>query len=281
MRKIIAGALCLLLAGLFGCSAAEQEEAVPAIAYGVDMITIDAAKVVISDEITDQEFWELLEYADAFRRPIANSYVINKQESYLDTYFRVMYAELPKFTNELKGAGAEKIKAYYAAEYKRLRNKKVDGAFSDQDGEPLIDGAGERLQYNYNVYSVEYLEHYVVINFFNDWYGGGAHGLEGKLADVFDLRTGEKLELGDLVDIDASAEIINQAVTDYVWKEIENELESWLGEEYDIRSYDGEHPTKYTMAEEGVILIFNPYEVAWYAAGIIEVPIPWETLVRR
>ena len=102
-------------------------------------------------------------------------------------------------------------------------------------------------------------------------YTGGAHGSSYQKGVNMDAATGRQLTLQDVTsDYDqvysAVMERLNQISED-----------GMLFEEYpDTVSkmfYDGDTSLEWTMDREGVIFYFNPYEIAPYAAGCIEVPL--------
>ncbi len=99
-------------------------------------------------------------------------------------------------------------------------------------------------------------------------YSGGAHGLQGIVGYVFDTRTGMQMEFNDYggYDPEMTKEFIRRELTArgiVYWPEA---LEEAMG--------DGNYSNFY-LNEQGVpVVVFNPYEVAPYAAGILEVELP-------
>jgi hypothetical protein len=116
--------------------------------------------------------------------------------------------------------------------------------------------------------------------FFNRFfYSGGAHGLESRSTYVLDLAKGKRLALADLFAADADyktvvLEEINKILAGggevYAGVTAEFNLENW--EEY---AYDGYN---FYLTDEALVLYYQPYDIAPYAAGIVEFKLPLENL---
>ena len=233
-------------------------------------IPIDKTKIVTKDVADYPGFLETMaaDWLAEKNKPIAQSFIAQKQESYLDVFYQVYYAAFPDFRDEISGPGAQAIKAYYAQQYRKAQGSKVPNPFYDCDVVHNVDW--EAFLYSIQVYAVEFTDLYLSVNFFTDWYSGGVHPVEGKHADVFDLKTGKKLALDDIVQVSSSYAIINTLAEKYLQ---ENDIEPF--EPFDIRE---SAPSSFRMTKEGPVLIYEPYAIASYADGIIEIPIPFSAL---
>lgn len=101
-------------------------------------------------------------------------------------------------------------------------------------------------------------------------YTGGAHGDFGLGYDVFDMITGEIVGEADLFIDDYESPlcgILEQAAMESVPEE---DQEMFFG----MPEPNG----NFSVSEEGITWIYNPYEIAAFAAGVIEVPVPWSAL---
>ena len=107
-------------------------------------------------------------------------------------------------------------------------------------------------------------------------YSGGAHGMPYWIPHTFDLHTGEELGLPFFV---ANAEEeFKDIVTEQFIKmyDVDPEL-YWDGAVETVReSVDFESP--FYLKEEGLVIYFGPYELAPYAAGFVEILVPYEDL---
>ena len=98
---------------------------------------------------------------------------------------------------------------------------------------------------------------------FSSFYGG-AHGMYGNGGYVFDAQTGEALSIEDVADIEelktAAMEIFSRDYSQVA----ENEPTSVDALQ---SAFDNPDTLTWTMGPESLTLIFNPYEIASYAAG--------------
>jgi len=101
-------------------------------------------------------------------------------------------------------------------------------------------------------------------------YTGGAHGIYGLGCDVFDLTTGEKILEEDLFIDDYSSQLCDI---------LAEAVELSLPEEDREALFGSPEPNgNFSVSEEGITWVYNPYEIAAYSSGIIEVPVSWEAL---
>jgi len=199
-------------------------------------------------------------------RPIANSIIVQRQESYLDVFYRVFYAAYPDFKNEISGLGADAIRHFYLQCSNEARDMpRVPNSLYGSDS--VENYEHESFHYRAQVYAVETAGDYLSVIFFYDYYGGGAHGDQGKFADVFELKTGQRQEFGELVHIPTYYGVINTLAEEYLRKE---NIEPF--DPFDIRENE---PSSFRMTKDAYVLIYNPYDIASYADGIIEIPLPY------
>lgn len=110
-------------------------------------------------------------------------------------------------------------------------------------------------------YSVEY----------ND-YTGGAHGMNAIICNVFDLTTGETVSESDL---------FGEGYRDGVSALLKTALDAFLEaqEEGEDLIFGAPEPNgNFSVSEEGVTWTYNPYEIAPYAMGAIELAVRWSDL---
>lgn len=119
-----------------------------------------------------------------------------------------------------------------------------------------------------------------VLSFFNSEqsYLGGAHGNYYANGETFDSKTGEALELTDVVsDVDA----VYEAVKKELGEQNEDNL---LFEDYETTLHrmfyeadaDGAMPLEWALTTEGLEFRFSPYVIGTFAAGTLEASIPYE-----
>jgi hypothetical protein len=115
-----------------------------------------------------------------------------------------------------------------------------------------------------------------VISFIYNWriYEGGAHGNFGKFCFVIDKNTGSKVSYESLTE-NSKAEFLSIA-------EAEFKAQSGIkeGEEiYSLYRFKNNrfHLTdNYAFTSSGMVFCYNPYEIAPYSFGLIELTLPYE-----
>lgn len=107
-------------------------------------------------------------------------------------------------------------------------------------------------------------------------YSGGAHGMPYWIPHTFDLHTGEELGLSFFVANEE--EEFKDIVTEQFIKMYDVEPEWYWDNAVEIvrESVDFESP--FYLKQEGLVIYFGPYELAPYAAGFVEIVVPYEDL---
>ena len=100
-------------------------------------------------------------------------------------------------------------------------------------------------------------------------YAGGAHGMNWLTASNVNLQTGRDDQLSDLFVGD----------TDY--RGILSQFVRRVGAKrnYPLWSFDGIRPdASFYLTDEGIVLFFQPYEIAPYSEGVVRILIPYREL---
>ena len=108
-------------------------------------------------------------------------------------------------------------------------------------------------------------------------YSGGAHGYHCYTGYNYDPATGKKLALSDLVKNDA--ELKGILVEELLTKYGEDTFGGRSELEDAISGYgfsEGAHELKWVGSADGLLCVFNPYDVAAYAAGVLTVNIGFD-----
>ena len=103
-------------------------------------------------------------------------------------------------------------------------------------------------------------------------YTGGAHGFTGIGHDVFNMTTGEIVTEEDLFVEDyygQVAELLAASLEIYL-AEIDEDPEMM----FSLPEPNG----NFAVSEEGITWTYNPYEIAPYSMGIIDLPVSWDEL---
>lgn len=108
-------------------------------------------------------------------------------------------------------------------------------------------------------------------------YMGGAHGMYAENYTVFDTKTGAVVTEDDLFRAgweDALGELLgDQMLEDYA-QEAED-----AGVDIDDFFFSAPYPNgNFSVGKDGITWHFNPYDIAPYALGVINVPLSWKQL---
>ena len=109
------------------------------------------------------------------------------------------------------------------------------------------------------------------------WYGhGAAHGNYGRSFDHFLIDQRRALVASDVFKGDDWKDKFAALVIDKAKADLGDE---WQGDDSGGNLSDeiGD-PGHWEFADDGITVLFNPYDIASYARGIVEVTIPWDQL---
>ena len=102
-----------------------------------------------------------------------------------------------------------------------------------------------------------------------DYYEGGAHGIVQRLTLNFDDKTGLPLTLQDIYGKDYEPRIIEQLLQALMKKTGCKDIQQLRQQGY-LYSMDMYVPENYIIGDNSITFIFNPYEIAPYSEGCIE-----------
>lgn len=181
----------------------------------------------------------------------------------------------------VENAGFENLQAALA-EYFPPVNEKEHEDFLRYAQEAYDEFDEEKENYFYNYYSWQSVElersDSTVISFdeSSSIYTGGMHPNGGCLGATFDVKTGRKLELADILKDEPG---FYEAAVDYLtdWM-ARNFGEKSFGQEkrnYVASTFDEDRTVNWYLNGAGIVIIYNPYEVADHAAGTIEITLPY------
>ena len=110
-----------------------------------------------------------------------------------------------------------------------------------------------------------------------DYYEGGAHGIYQMLPFNFDVHTGSQLHLSDVFVPGYESrltDILLNALQELTSTKSLEELHD-QGYLYSMDMFPSEN---FTLDKDHITFIYNPYEIAPYAAGIIELEVDYDDL---
>ena len=205
------------------------------------------------------------------------------QSYYERTYSRTMPDVLLTETDlewlqvDEKFAGADKINRYLEEE----QNKNIEYESSNMEWmEETIKEYGEdgiiyHSSYSSTLSEIAYFDgHYLSFCQQEYDYQGGAHGMPLWIGLTFDLETGERLSLPDVIA--NSEEELNSIVTEYFAEYINVNPEEFWEDALDIVRDEICFESDFYLTEDGIKFYFHPYALSYYAAGFPEVTIPYD-----
>lgn len=132
------------------------------------------------------------------------------------------------------------------------------------------------LNYSYtsDIYEISYFDgNYLSFCQQSYEYTGGAHGMPYWTGFTFDLQTGQRLSLADIVE--NSEEEINGIVTGYFAAYINENPDNFWEDAILTVQGQSDFNSRFYLTEEGINFYFEPYALACYAAGFQQVTVPY------
>ncbi|MBP5472968.1 MAG: DUF3298 domain-containing protein, partial [Lachnospiraceae bacterium] len=128
---------------------------------------------------------------------------------------------------------------------------------------------------------------YLTVNMGGYWYGGGAHGYPSRNQYLFDLETGEELSIEDFYTGSEKdfKTLVAEKTRDY-YLSLDPNSNPFYTDDEDI-IYSDAYENVYLedgnieYLEDGIIYYYPPYLMGPYAAGYIDIFIPYSELLGR
>lgn len=127
-------------------------------------------------------------------------------------------------------------------------------------------------------YDTEYAaDDFVSLQFSTSTYTGGVHPNSFAFTINYDLKNGRELSLADLFQPKSN---YLKIISDYCIKDLKTRVEEMSDDEWLGRGAgpEAENFANWNITEKGLLINFDPYQVAAYAAGPQMVIIPYEKL---
>jgi hypothetical protein len=202
-----------------------------------------------------------------------NRTMIEKNESKM---FEIM-VDYP----EIAGAGSagaakfnQLIKETVMKEVREFR--KISLAQADADSALAVERSGDNfLEMNYRLDFAN--ERILTVVFGSTSYDGGSRPDQYSLTINFDLKTGKKIELADIFKPNTN---YLKVLSDYSIRSLKEKLEDMSDDEWlqNGAGAQAENFGSWNITKKGLLINFDPYRVAAYAAGGRQVLIPYSEL---
>lgn len=174
-------------------------------------------------------------------------------------------AEINRILSEYENAVIEDLKAYDMEwREEQLKESEEEQIFSF-------------LHYSYSsdIYDISYFDGNYLSFCQQDYdYTGGAHGMPYWLGYTFDLQTGQRLFLADIIE--NSEEELKDIVTKHFAEYINKNPDNFWSDALCSVKEQTDFNSRFYLTKEGIKFYFEPYALACYAAGFQQVVIPYE-----
>ncbi|MBO4898656.1 MAG: DUF3298 domain-containing protein [Lachnospiraceae bacterium] len=131
-------------------------------------------------------------------------------------------------------------------------------------------------------------DHYMTVDMYGYWYGGGAHGYPNRNQYLFDLDTGELKTIADFYTgtEEEFKTLLAEKTKEDALSYSSDDSPYFSSEDPDSiydQAYDeaGIETSNIEFLDDGIIVIYPPYDMGSYAAGFIEIFISYKELLGR
>ncbi len=223
----------------------------------------------MSNPVPDEDYTAIVSYQA--KRVLESENGLSKAE---------ITVTMPQLT--MRSAAAEKINEQLLDFYKSAFEYGISAGEQNVGFQEESDeSTGEDFHYDYTYeegYQITLLnEQYLSILAQGYEYAGGAHGMPFRTPLIFDLETGEQVKGKSLfavskeqfgeIKLEAYKELIERSEEGTYWEDALSLVEESI-----------DFDSGYYLIENGVTFYYDPYALAPYAAGFVEVTVPYEKL---
>lgn len=179
--------------------------------------------------------------------------------------------EYPVIENSGNSAFVEKINADYkksaedyAAEIENNYLKDAEEFYASVGGDTALLPFEAKVTYDVDANRKDILS----ITSFESIYLGGAHPSSSKVSKVYDMKNGKELALTDILNLSQEEidKLVTDKFTDYIVKELSGGDQSYI-EDLKKSLEQEKKNVCYYVTDDGVVLYFQVYAIAPYAAG--------------
>lgn len=259
---------------------------------GVDGTNLAWMRVEVKDSGVEKKVLSVVETFDLFRygKVLCDTYVEKCPFCGID--LELYYGEAFQLDSQYS-AHADAINEVLS---QKLKQTIASYQTASSDYTPSEEDCEEHKEYP-NMYcqtvedyvtNVEFLgDKYMAVNMDGYWYGGGAHGQPYMNQYLFDLTTGEQKEFRDFyqgTEEDFKKLVAQKTQEDFLSYDDDmspyfaSDEEAVYNEAYETASLEY---TQIVFQEDGVYIVFQPYEMGPFASGFIEIRVTYEELLGR
>ena len=220
---------------------------------------------ILGDAFYDRRIWEV-GALEVYRKGIPSK---------INPDVLLFQAIMERLQVDERFAGADKINRYLA------QKQEKDSTFLENEAvqyleEEVKNGSIEFINWSYTslLPKISYCdEKYLSFCQQESCYQGGAHDMPYWSGYTFDLQTGQRMTLKDIIR--NSEEELKDIVTAHFASDIDADPEAYWGDAKDVVRESTDFDSDFYLTEDGICFYFGPYALASYSAGFQEKTIPY------
>nr|MDE6622655.1 RsiV family protein [Lachnospiraceae bacterium] len=180
---------------------------------------------------------------------------------------------------EVLGDGFDALNAVLSEQWGGLRDDNDFAEWLCENYESLRARYGSFVNFGISESIVVYRLDDCVVSFcgMNAGYEGGSHGYYSYDGATFDVQSGKKLQLEDILN---DTEGFYDKAVGYIIKKLGENYENMLYPNYEeaveTETFGGETPACWYLDGTGIVIQYNLYSIAPYAAGTQKVTLPYD-----
>lgn len=203
-----------------------------------------------------------------------------QQDMYYKNHLIMQYTiKYPKFLSETYRILANKLNSLYRTKAVMYERSNVMNLYQMAMVEYEYSVANNYPIHQFEAYvdfTVTYNQNCALSIYFDQYeYTGGAHGLTIRSSDTWDLQASRRMELSDFFPHQKDdKEYIIQLIT----KQIETQIaegNAMYFDNYEQLVYNSFKANNFYLSKEGLVIYFQQYDIAPYAAGLPTFVIPY------
>lgn len=203
-----------------------------------------------------------------------------QQEMYYKNHMILKYTiKYPKFISETYHLLANKLNSLYRTKALMYERSNVMNLYQMAMVEYEYSIANNYPIHQFEAYvdfTVAYNQHCLLSLYFDQYeYAGGAHGLTFRYSDTWNLQGSRKMELQDFFP---HRKNYKEFIIQSIYKQIEAQIaegETMYFENYEQLVRDNFKTNNFYLDKEGLVIYFQQYDIAAYAAGLPIFTIPY------
>lgn len=203
-----------------------------------------------------------------------------QQDMYYKNHLIMRYTiKYPRFVSETYYILANKLNSLYRTKAIMYERSNITNLYQMAMVEYEYSVANHFPIHQFEAYVnflVTYNQNCTLSLYFDQYeYAGGAHGLTIRYSDNWDLQASRRMELADFFPHNSNyKELVIQTINQQIEAQIAEDSTMYF-DNYELLVDNNFKANNFYLTREGLIIYFQQYDIAPYAAGIPEFTIPY------